>query len=279
MLQFKKTLLCCTIFFAFSQTSQAQISAPTDLSGLVFWVDANDVNGNGVQPANGAAITRWSDKSGQGNDLTTTTPTITFELTGFDGVNPGLRFPPNADMDGPNPFSSNFQNAMSVFFVNANVTRTANFSFTLNGHNTAINIADGRFSFHTPWVSNIVFFDAGACCGVTRLQNPFPNALTETTIYTSHNDQLGNSQLLRLDGAAFDSDLTGHNANVSRGIHVGDIPNGHLYDGRFAEIIVYERALSLNEIQDVDLRLSRKKSFRICPQGFANIPPRICGRW
>lgn len=235
-----------------------QITVPTEVNDLVFWVDANDVNANGIQPANGAIITQWADKSGFGNDLTRTDGTITFEATGFDGLNPGLRFPPNANMDGPNPFSGNFQNEMTVFFVNANVTLTNNFALTLNGHNIGNNIADGRFSFHTPWGSNIVFFDAGACCGITRLNEFTPNTLTETTLYTGLNDAPGNSQLLRLDAVTLDSDNTGHNANVSRGIHIGDIPNGHSYNGRFAEILVYERGLSLDEILDVECYLLNK---------------------
>ncbi|MEP6343443.1 MAG: hypothetical protein ABJ275_09020 [Maricaulaceae bacterium] len=244
--------------FGLCNLAWGQINTPTEVADLVFWVDATDVNANGVQPANGAVITTWADKSGFGNNLSRTAGTITFEATGFDGVNPGLRFPLVADMDGPNPFSGNFQNQMTVFFVNSNVTLTNNFSLSLNGHNTGANIANGRFSFHTPWINNNVFFDAGACCGTTRLRNPTPNGLTETTLYTGLNDEVGNSQLLRLDGTLLVSDTTGHNANVSGGIHVGDLPSAQRYNGRFAEIIIYKRALNPSEIMDVECYLLNK---------------------
>lgn len=171
-------------------------------------------------------------------------------------------------MTAGNPFGGNFQNEMTVFFVNANVTLTNNFAVSLNGTNTSSNIADGRFSFHTPWRSNNnVFFDGGACCGSTRLYGPFPNSVTETTLYTGLNDEPGNRQLLRVDGKAFDSDTTGHNANISRGIHIGDLPGGHQYNGRFAEMLIYDRALSLSEVQDVECFLLLKWKLSAAPSG------------
>lgn len=236
----------------------AQISAPTEIANLVFWVDAQDVTGTGVQPAGGSVVSTWVDKSGGGNDLTTAAGVVTFEETGFDGLAPGLRFPLTARMAAPNPFSGPVQNEITVFFVNANVTLTNNFSLSLNGTNQGTNIADGRFSFHTPWTNNRVYFDAGACCGSTRLQGVNPNGLTETTLYTGVNDAPGNRQLLRIDGTAFSSDTTGHDANVSRGVHLGDLPSAQKYNGRFAEVVVYERALSLSEIEDIECYLLLK---------------------
>jgi hypothetical protein len=245
----------------------AQIAGPDDISGLAFWVDAQDVNGTGVQPANGATVTTWVDKSGNGRNLTIADGTVTFQATGFDAVNPGLRFPLGARMASENLFSGNFQNQMTVFFVNANNTITSNFSLSLNGTNTSSDIADGRFSFHTPWINNIVYFDAGACCDTTRLSGVFPNSLTETTLWTGLNDEPGNRQWLRIDGQEFRADTTGHNANVSRGMHIGDLPDGHTYDGRFAEIVVYNRALTLAEIQQVECYLLAKWKVGDVPAG------------
>ena len=250
----------------------AQISSPTDISNLRFWVDAQDVTATGVQPPNGSTVTQWIDKSGNGNNLTTQAGTITYEAAGFDGLNPGLRFPLVARMAAANPFTGNFQNEMTVFFVNANVTLTRNFSVSLNGTNQGRNIANGRFSFHTPWEPlNQVFFDAGACCGQTRLNAPFPNGATETTLYTGLNDEPGASQLLRVDGQPLDSDGSGHNANVSGGIHIGDLPGGIEYDGRFAEIVIYDRGLSLSEIQDVECYLLRKWKPSAAPSNCAPV--------
>jgi len=46
---------------------------PTDIPNLILWLDGADPNGTGVQPANGTAIATWTDKSGQGNNVTQST--------------------------------------------------------------------------------------------------------------------------------------------------------------------------------------------------------------
>lgn len=256
-------------FLGLALPVSAQIATPLEVPDLVFWVDAEDVNGDNTVPADGATVSTWADKSGNGNDLTLEDGTVTYLVTGFDSINPGLEFPPGSRMAGPNPFAGTFQNEMTVFFVNGTDVLTRNFALSLNGTNTGSNIADGRFSFHAPWVTNTVFFDAGACCGTTRLRGPFPNALSETTLYSAVNDQPGNRQLLRLDGQAFEDDATGHNANVSRGVHVGSLNSSFPYDGRFAEILVYERGLTLAEIQDVECFLLLKWKLASVPSGCA----------
>ena len=48
----------------------APVQTPADLPGLLFWLDATDVNGTGTNPANGPLGT-WVDKSGNVNDANT----------------------------------------------------------------------------------------------------------------------------------------------------------------------------------------------------------------
>lgn len=262
------TCLFAMIWLILGHSVYAQISTPLDIPNLTFWVDGQDINGTGVQPIDGSVVTTWVDKGSGGNNLTTVAGTVTFEETGIDGIKPGLRFPITARMSGASPFSGPYQNEMTVFFVNANVTATKNFSLNLNGTNTANNIVDGRFSFHTPWSNDDrIYFDAGACCGATRLRGSNTNTITETTLYTGLNDEPGDRQLLRVDGQPLASDTTGHNANVSGGIHIGDLPSAHEYNGRFAEVLVYDRALSLAEVQDVECFLLLKWKLSHAPSG------------
>ncbi len=248
-------------------TAHAQITDPTNVTGLVLWADGKDINNTGVQPANGSLITIWADKSGNGNDLLASAALApTYNSTEFDGVNPGLRFINGKKMSAATPFAAVYDDTVSVFFVNANVTLTSNFVVNINGDNTSSNAVDGRFSFHTPWINNRVYFDAGACCGGTRLQGVFPNAVTETTLFTGVNDQPGARQLLRIDGQAFQSDSTGINARVSGGVRIG-ATSGHPYNGRFAEIVIYDRALTLSEIKDVECYLLLKWKPASIPPG------------
>ena len=250
----------CVVFFALtgSQSVFGQVSDPSDVSGLVFWVDATDVNGTGVQPANGSVVSTWVDKSASGKNLTTQAGTVTFESTGFDSANPGLRFPLDARMAAGNPFAGAFHDEMTLFFVNANVTQTRNFSLSLNGTSQGTDSATGRFSLHTPWIDDNAYFDAGGCCGTSRLRETFPNGITETTLYSAVNDAPGGSQVLRIDGLDFQSDNTGHISKVIGGVHLGDMPSTAEYNGRFAEVVVYDRSLTLDEIHDVECYLLLK---------------------
>lgn len=253
----------------FAPASNAQIDDPTEIADLVVWLDARDVFGTGTDPVNGASVSSWADKSGNGNDLSTAGGTITYEQTGFNGENPGLRFPSGSRMAGPNPFPGATDNEATIFFVNMNVTLTRNFSVSLHGTNTGSSGANARYSFHAPWFTEEVFFDAGGCCGATRLRGTPLTAFTETTIYTGVNDMPGNQQLLRVDGVAFREDDTGHNANVSGGIHLGSIAGNRPFNGRFAEVIIYDRALTLSEIADVECYLLNRwkpaSALPLCP--------------
>lgn len=256
-------LIIALMLFALSfwtHAAQAQIIDPQDYSGLVFWVDANDVNGNGVQPASGASVTTWVDKSGAGHNLTA--PALnapTFLPTGFDALNPGLRFPSGSFMARANPFAGTTQTAITVFFVLANNTSTNNSAVSLNG-DTATSAYPGRYLFHAPWGDNNVYFDAGDCCGARRLTGPFPNALTATTLFTGQSNSATGGQLLRIDGAAFRSGTGALAVGVSGGIRLSATAGGGFasFDGRFAEIVLYDRALSLAEIQNVECYLLEK---------------------
>jgi hypothetical protein len=44
--------------------------SPTSITGLQLWLDGNDPAGTGTQPANGATVSTWVDKSGNGYNAT-----------------------------------------------------------------------------------------------------------------------------------------------------------------------------------------------------------------
>lgn len=237
--------------------ARAQIAEPTDIPDLVFWVDATDVNGTGVQPLNGDSVSTWVDKSSSGNNLTTDLGTVTFQETGFDGTNPGLRFPSSARMRGGNPFSSSSVSEFTIFFVNANNNFTNNFSVSLNGTS---NSSNNRVSFHTPWSSTMdIYFDAATSGGANRLREDYTYGDTETLVYTGLNDVGESVQELRVDGVSLASDTSGHMVNVNGGVRLGRRTSGqHAFNGRFGEVIVYDRGLTSDEVQDVECYLLHK---------------------
>jgi hypothetical protein len=53
-----------------SQAQEVFLFQPTSVSGCQLWLDAADVNGNGTSVANGATVSTWVDKSGNGRNAT-----------------------------------------------------------------------------------------------------------------------------------------------------------------------------------------------------------------
>ena len=228
---------------------RAQTFSPAQLGGLVLWVDAQDITGTGAQPASGASVTQWADKSGRGNHMTSAAGTVSYEPTGIDARFPALRFPIGARMTARNPFPAATHNQMTVFFVHANVTIVKNAAVSFDGQT-------GGSWVHAPWIDGRVYFDASGI-GSRRLTAAHPTPLTKTTLIAALNDEPGNRQWIRLDGQAGAADTTGHLMTVGGGVHIGDF-GGLDYDGRFAEVVIYDRALSLAEVQQVECYLLLK---------------------
>jgi hypothetical protein len=53
-----------------TQVTTNPFFSPTQISGCQLWLDAADVNGNRTNPANGASVSTWVDKSGSGFNAT-----------------------------------------------------------------------------------------------------------------------------------------------------------------------------------------------------------------
>ena len=57
------------------------IFRPPQISGCQLWLDGTDVNGNRTVPANGASISTWVDKSGNGTNFTANGTPATYTTT------------------------------------------------------------------------------------------------------------------------------------------------------------------------------------------------------
>ena len=55
---------------------------PRTISGCQLWLDAADPNGNGTVPANNANVSTWTDKSGNGNNMTVIAGTPKYIIDG-----------------------------------------------------------------------------------------------------------------------------------------------------------------------------------------------------
>lgn len=92
--QLARTFVFTTLTFlpalAFPQTGPGGIGATGASTNLVFWLDSKRVNADDSNPAVGAAVTSWSDKSGRGKTVTqTTTGVATYASAGVTFNNVG----------------------------------------------------------------------------------------------------------------------------------------------------------------------------------------------
>ncbi|MFV0643998.1 MAG: hypothetical protein ACK5NN_05780, partial [Sphingomonadaceae bacterium] len=68
-------------------------------------------------------------------------------------------------------------------------------------------------------------------------------------------------KFLRVDGAPFQSINSAVVANIAGGVHIGtmtDATRTYNYNGRIAELIIYDRALTMSEVQQVECYLMSK---------------------
>jgi len=92
-------------------------------TGMTLWLDASDVNGNGVQPSAGP-LTTWKDKSGAGNNATTMpgaivtyAPILSGSATGSILFVPDPTRPRIGGMQLPNGTLTRDSNSFTIFTV------------------------------------------------------------------------------------------------------------------------------------------------------------------
>ena len=93
------------------------INAPTDINGLVWWVDGKNVNGNGTNPANGSTVSSWQDLSGSNLDLSTGVGNaVEYDDNAFNDCGGAVRFGANGNsqLQAGDPFGGT-QGASTVF--------------------------------------------------------------------------------------------------------------------------------------------------------------------
>ena len=212
----------------------AQINSPVDISGCELWLDGADPNGDGSS-ASGALAT-WKDKSGAGNDATQSDTGLQAIVTPaglnsrsvvtFDGTDDYYTFPAMDDV-------------MTVFWVLKETNQ-----ITGNTGHFLMGATDGAlYDFHRG-----------------------TDTLWDGT-YANENVRNGTT---RVDGSDFD----GINNNISADtfitislvttgpVHASQLTRdrdiGRVWSGDIAEVIIYNKALTTQEVSDVESYLQTK---------------------
>jgi hypothetical protein len=234
-------------------------SSPLDIPGCSLWLDGNDVNGNGVQPTNGASVSSWKDKSGLGYHAVGNLGTGTYSSNGFAGY-PTIQITQSGNMKAPVP-AGTFSNAVSAFIVwqktggstgcDALVSRGLGgsggpfdmYSYTSFGNSPKI-IGNGA--------TGSAYYDT-----ITFFRNPNPNIFffnIASNASTTWNESLNGSYrtLTTSEGTAAYGD-------AGSNIFIGTRADGFsTMIGNISEIIFYNFSLSTTQRQSIEAYLVAK---------------------
>jgi streptogramin lyase len=234
-------------------------SSPLDIPGCRLWLDGNDVNGNGVQPTNGASVSSWKDKSGLGYHAVGNLGTGTYSSNGFAGY-PTIQITQSGNMKAPVP-AGTFSNAVSAFIVwqktggstgcDALVSRGLGgsggpfdmYSYTSFGNSPKI-IGNGT--------TGSAYYDT-----ITFFRNPNPNIFffnIASNASTTWNESLNGSYrtLTTSEGTAAYGD-------AGSNIFIGTRADGFsTMIGNISEIIFYNFSLSTTQRQSIEAYLVAK---------------------
>jgi hypothetical protein len=165
---------------AFGQ--RAEVFRPTQIAGCVLWLDGADPAGTGVAPANGATISTWTDKSGNGRNATTTAGTLTYSLASKSIVFNGSSY-----YSLPNNTFPTGNNAYSIIIVSSSTL--ADYHWIIGGGVTTSGQAVGCVYYPTGiiengwWTTNIQTSTGIATANKAGIIHCFYDSTTLTTFF------------------------------------------------------------------------------------------------
>ncbi len=218
------------------------VTNPYAISGMIFWVDAGDPNGNGTVPANGTAITNWVNKaSGGAANLTVSgsgaTPAYTAANAAFNNK-PTVTFFAGKELSN----SYNFGTTLSVIYV-GRIGATKQRLVSGNGVNWIL----GYWSNNM----NVNYWNGGSL-----------GSAADTNPHIWINGATGGANMLgyRYDAAGETALGNGTGgAGPTGGLRLGGGWNtSELSDGDIAELLVFNRQLTSAERTLVETYLYNK---------------------
>lgn len=238
---------------------------PRSIGGLQLWLDASTFETDGSQKDGSDKVSKWSDKSGNGNNATQGTGSLqpTFVVDQINGK-PVLNFDVDAlSIAAAASINNTFSGGATVFFV----------------HETE-SIGGGAFGRLMEKASGCIYFLTNASGGAQtiRLIQDFSttdgdwatddrvivdNAPT-ISMLQYNSSSVSNDPTFETNGAdsAFTEDVTPVGTSTDDSANpliIGNrVAGDRGYDGNFGEILIYDSILSAAEISLVERYLSNK---------------------
>lgn len=227
---------------------QYSTSVPQSVSGLVAWFDGDDPAGTGVKPANGAAVTMWVDKSGNGRNATAQ---VAAPYVAATSSSPGYL----------NFTGSNYYTMASLTGIMTNVDITifiveraqVNGTWILGnlvfeGNNASLHIRNNITSFWFNYFNN----DLTPSTGLT-----WTDATTnKTRVWTL--TQRTNLREIYLNGNRIGFDTNNTKLSAFGYPALGAIFDNHFYTGYLQEVLFYSGTMATSDRLKIEKYLTAK---------------------
>jgi len=220
---------------------------------LTLWLDAQDIDADGISEGagesgfTGGAITTWKDKSGKANDVTGTSgPSQILDILNYNPV-----------LD----FTSDYLTAPDDDQITADTDYTKFVVFSYDGaspNHTIGSVDNGGSSMYSNSTSTTLTVYNGS-------QLMTSGAILSPTTYYVASARYGagdKTNILNINGNEIISNTTIQNHGTSN-VRIGSLGSTELLDGKIAEAIVYDRALTDSEIDKVESYLAIKYGFTL----------------
>ena len=261
------------------------------VAGLRAWFDASDpdADGNpGNNPADGASVSRWADRSPSGFEAVQIPGKNPATFVTSDGINsqPTMRFTRVNDSLGSILRIAGLDiravatEDVTVFSVYRPRSRATN--------NGVWGVDNGNWDRF--FLSYIPYFGDGVDDGLVSLGPALSGAVVEdagqlgvvrllTVVYDGKVTGTTNNGPTNGSAAYFNGDLirrftdSTHPTNAQTSLAIGWDGDNSVFDGDIAEFIVFDRALTDEELRDVNFYLSQKYDFDVAGPGTVPGPP------
>jgi hypothetical protein len=235
----------------FINTTSGQLSrytvssfSSTSVAGLQLWFDGADPLGTGTPPSNGASVTTWADKSGNGYNTTSVSGTAPTYVSASRSISFGGSSYYNLP-NGSIPFNNT---SYSVYFV-ATFVDSSNAPAVLGG-----GVATG----------NSGFFMGGRPDRTVITTWQF-NDIYTSSVYTNNTPvlydslyQSGGQRSIYLYGTSNGTDTPGTRTQVNTNNYIGNNLNTQRMNGTISEILVYNISHTTNQRQLIEGYLAWK---------------------
>ncbi len=271
--------LTCLLFCHFGNAQSVPTTPGGVSSGLILWLDANDINANNSNPTSGSHFTTWKDKSGSANNalsMGTTQPTFktgminglpsvtftrlnsansTLNGTGFyvPGVDIRAATHPQVTIFTVYRQSPNYANQQQAVWGDDNADWDRFFFTKFSNPGAGAN--DGGVSFGPNQATTVAIVRNAGTPGLVQLLT----AAYIGSVSGSVNVGPAGGSAIYFNGqpvTTFTDQTDPTDAQTS--LRIGLDGDDNYFDGEIAEMIVYERQLTACEIQAVNQYLSSK---------------------